>query len=97
MTKEEVLHLGGLARLKMGAAEAEAFRAEISAILEYVGAVNDLVEAGDLEKVPGPIFNVFRADEATNEPEQYRAGVVEAFPRRRGDYLEVKQILNPDS
>lgn len=97
MTKEEILRLANLSRLKMDDGEAEAFRGEISSILEYVSQIDTLVADGDLLKTPGPVRNVFRDDIVTNEPGQYRDDLIDAFPRRRGDYLEVQKILNPDS
>jgi len=97
MTKEEILHLGTLSRIKMSDEEASAFLSEIGSILDYVSAVDSLVEGGDLKKVPGPTHNVFRQDVITNEPGKYTKAIVDAFPQKRGDYLEVKKILNPDS
>lgn len=97
MTKEEILHLGNLSRIKMTDSEAEAFKTEIDSILKYVSAVDELVDKGDLSKEPGPVFNVFRDDVVTNEPGSYTRDIVAAFPLRQGDHLSVKKILNPDS
>lgn len=97
MTKEEILHLGNLSRIKMTDDEAEAFKTEIDAILEYVSAVDKLVDKGDLSKTPGPVFNVFREDVITNDPGEYTPDIVAAFPEKHGDMLKVQKILNPDS
>ncbi len=97
MTKEEILHLGRLSRIKMTDDEVVAFKAEIDPILEYVSAVDRLVDSGDLRKVPGAVHNVFRDDVVSNEPGSYTKDIVGAFPKSRGGLLEVKKILDPDS
>lgn len=97
MTKEEILHLGTLARIRLSEAEAEKFPQEIDSILSYVGQVNDIVSDGALRKEVGPVHNVFREDEITNEPGSYTKDIVAAFPEREDNYLQVKKILNPDS
>lgn len=97
MTKEEILHLGALSRIKMTEEEVEGFKSEIDSILAYVGAVDRLVEKGDLSKTPGPISNVFREDSVTNETGSFAPDLVAAFPDKQGSYLKVKKILNPDS
>lgn len=97
MTKEEILHLGRLSRIKMTDEEADAFKTEIDSILEYVGAVDRLVDSGDLRKIPGAVHNVLRDDLVLNEPGAYTKDIVAAFPKSRGSLLEVKKILDPDS
>ena len=97
MTKEEILHLGTLARIKLNDTEAEELNTEIESILNYVGAVNDIVADKELTKAVGPVHNVFREDEITNEPGAAADEIIEAFPEKKGRHLVVKKILNPDS
>ena len=97
MTKEEILHLGRLSRIKMIDEEVASFKTEIDSILEYVGAVDRLVDSGDLRKIPGTVRNVFRDDVVSNEPGTYTKDIVAAFPESRDGLLEVKKILDPDS
>ncbi len=97
MTKEEILHLGKLSRIKMSEEETHAFKVEIDSILAYVSAVDSLVDKGDLNKLPGVVHNVFRYDIVTNEPGSYTEDLVAAFPEKHGQHLKVKKILNPDS
>lgn len=96
MTKEEILHLGTLSRIKLSDQEAEKLHTEIEAILEYVSVVNDIVAEGDLTKVVGPVHNVFREDEVTSGPGEYTDILVEAFPDKQGRHLKVKKILNQE-
>ncbi len=96
MTKEEILHLGTLSRIRLSDQEAEKLKTEIDSILEYVGQVNELVADGHLEKKVGPVHNVFREDEVTHQSGSYSEALIEAFPEKEGNYLKVKKILNPD-
>jgi aspartyl/glutamyl-tRNA(Asn/Gln) amidotransferase C subunit len=97
MTKEEILQLGNLSRVKMSDNEVAKFQTEIESILEYVGAVNRIVSDLDLKKVPGVVKNVLREDEVVETSPEDIDALVSAFPEKIGDYLKVKKILNPDS
>lgn len=96
MTKEDILHLGTLARIKLSDEEVAVLEKEITAILEYVSAVDAVVPDGSLEKKTGAVFNVFREDEITCEPGSYTEAILAEMPERDGQYLKVKKILNPD-
>ena len=96
MTKEEILHLGTLARIRLSDSEAEKLNTEIDSILAYVGTINDIVAEGDLTKAVGPVHNVFREDEVTNEPGSHTEALLAEFPEKKGQYLKVKKILNTD-
>ena len=48
ITREEVLHVAGLARLELGEEEVERFREQLSAIIDAVSKVSEL----DLRDVP---------------------------------------------
>lgn len=93
MTKEDILHLGALARIKMSDEKAEQFKGEIDSILSYISAVSDIAATGSDEKQLTPRFNVFRDDIVTNEPGSYTEAIVAEFPDRHGPYLKVKKIL----
>lgn len=96
MTKEEILNLGNLSRLKLTDSEAESFSQEVDAILDYVGVIEDITTAEDLSKKVGSVFNVFREDEVTNEPGEFTDKLVAEFPEKENNLLKVKKILNPD-
>lgn len=96
MTKEEILHLGTLARIKLTDAEVEQFQKEISDILGYVGTIDEVVSEGALEKKVGAVYNVFREDEVTNEPGQCTEDLLREMPETQGQYLKVKKILKQD-
>lgn len=97
MTKEEILHLGTLARIRLTDAEADSLRGDISSILEYVSAIDAIVADTTLTKRVGARFNIFRADEVTNEPGEYTEALMAEMPEMEGRYLKVRRILNPDN
>jgi len=97
MTKEEILQLGNLSRVKISDEEVTKFQTEIESILEYVGAVNRIVSDLELEKTPGALKNVMREDVVVEKSKEDTDALVSAFPEKVGDYLKVKKILNPDS
>lgn len=98
MTKDEVLHLAALSRVKLTDEEADHFNNEIEAILSYVSTINDIAaDYQALTKVAGPVHNIFREDTITNEPGSYTKDLHAAFPESEGPYLKVKKILNPDN
>ena len=96
MTKEEILHLGRLSRIKLSDEEVEQFGDEISAILEYVSTVNKISgEEGETKQV-GARYNVFRKDEVTNEPNEYTDELLKEMPETEGRFMKVKKILQND-
>ena len=95
MTKDDVLHLAGLARIKLSDAEVEQFTTEIDAVLQYVSTIDDIVADADLTKKVGAVHNVFRDDVVTNEPESFTKAMSDEFPDSKGRFLKVKKILNP--
>jgi aspartyl-tRNA(Asn)/glutamyl-tRNA(Gln) amidotransferase subunit C len=69
LTLDEVYKIANLARLELSAAEAEQYRRQLSAILDYAERLNEL----DLTAVPAAISatnlqNVLRDDQATPTP-----------------------------
>lgn len=97
MDKAQIEHLGTLSRIKLTAEEVEKLEKEIGSILEYVSVINEVVADAHLEKKVGPVHNVFREDEVTVEADEYTDAIVAEFPEKKGRFLKVKKILNPDS
>ena len=97
MTKEEILHLGTLARIKLDEREVDELQGSISSILEYVSAINAMVTVSVLTKQVGPRYNIFRDDVVTNEPGSHTEALVGEMPETHRQYLKVPKILNPDN
>lgn len=96
MEKEDILHLGNLARIKISDDEAEALRGDITAVLEYVSVVNDIAAEADLTKEVGAVYNVFREDKVTVAPGAHTDDLLAEAPATKGRFLSVKKILNTD-
>jgi len=65
--------------------------------LEYVSTVKNIVaDDSSTEPIVGARYNVLRADEVTNEPGEYTEKLLRAMPKRDGQYMLVKKILNQD-
>ncbi len=93
-TPEDVKKLAALARIPLSEEELPKFVKEFDAILEYVGQLEALeVKKGELLL---PYTNVMREDGEPHAKGKYTKKLVEQFPAREGDYLEVKQIVNYD-
>jgi aspartyl-tRNA(Asn)/glutamyl-tRNA(Gln) amidotransferase subunit C len=97
MTREEIKKLAELSRIELTEAEIEKFTTELSAILSYVSAVQEL--AGDevpTEPVLGDRYNVFRQDAITEGTDEYTADLLAEMPATEGRYLKVKKILQAE-
>jgi aspartyl-tRNA(Asn)/glutamyl-tRNA(Gln) amidotransferase subunit C len=92
MTKEEVLQLASLARIRLSNDEIEVFQRDFDAILGYVDAVREIA-AEETPRQVGPVGNVLRDDVETHEPGKYTDALLAAAPERDGAYVKVKKIL----
>jgi aspartyl-tRNA(Asn)/glutamyl-tRNA(Gln) amidotransferase subunit C len=96
MTKEEIIHLGTLSRIKLSESEVATFSQEIDSILEYVSVVKNITSDEDVDdKKVGAVFNVLREDDVTNVPGTFTEVLLEAMPNREGQFMAVKKILQP--
>ena len=65
ITREEVLHVAGLARLRFTEAQAQTFSDQLGSILEYVEKLDELeLEGVEPTAHVYDIVNAFRADQA---------------------------------
>lgn len=93
LTREDILKLARLARLRLSDDEAEAFQGEISAILGYVEMLQN-VDTGDLKptyQVTG-LSNVTRADEEVNYGTDQLA-LLQNVPKTEKSYIKVKRMI----
>ena len=96
MDAQKVLNLPKLARIEMGAEEAEKLSNEFGAILNYVGEVKKVEEGNKVDKFDKEVYatrNVMREDGEPHESGLYTEQILKQAPAREGDYLKVKKIL----
>ncbi len=94
MNREDIAHLGTLARIELSEAELQKLEGELSSIVSYVSVISDIasLEAGGESQV-GVRHNIFRTDAVTNEPNQYTDDLLREMPATEGRYMKVKKIL----
>ena len=83
-----------LARLDLTDAERAEFSQQLPSILAYVSKLAE-VDTSNVDPKAYIIeeVNVFRADEVKNCDPDVRASVIEAFPRQKGNALQVPGIF----
>ena len=97
ITRADVAHLAGLARIQLREEELDRFGADLGKILDAVATVSLALEgAGDVEPMshPTPIRNVFREDvvRPSLPPEAVLAGA----PASEGQRFLVPKILGEE-
>lgn len=88
--KEDIEKLAALARLKVSPEEADILAKDAEAILSYV---SKLPESPEVHLV-APIRNIMREDGEPHESGIHTESLLAAAPKREGDHIEVKPILN---
>lgn len=94
LTKDEVEHLGRLARLSLTEEEKAQYAVELSAILEFVEQLQE-VDTTDVEptsQVTG-LEDVYREDVVRGCGDEMRKKIIEQFPERDGDLLKVPGVF----
>jgi len=100
ISRADVEHLAGLARIELSEAELDRLAADLPAILEHVATIQEYVgqqAAGDdvpAMSHPLPVDNVFRADEVRPSltPDEALSGAPESEQQR----FVVPKILGED-
>lgn len=93
ISREDVLKLASLSKIKLSEKEVDQFVEELSAIVGYVEQINS-IQLDDLEptdQVTG-LKNVTRPDEII-EYQASKEDLLKNLPARDGDYIKVKRVL----
>jgi len=94
LSKEDILHIAALARLRVSEEEIELYRGQLGSILEYIEKLQEANTDGVEELSRGVAdVNVFREDAVEDCGADVRARLVEAFPRKQGALLEVQAVF----
>jgi aspartyl-tRNA(Asn)/glutamyl-tRNA(Gln) amidotransferase subunit C len=88
ISKEEVLHVAGLARLELTEEEVERFREQLNAILEAVGKVAEL-DLADVEPTAHPLDLVNSWADDEPRPSLSVEEALTNAPDRDGDLFRV--------
>ena len=88
ISRDEVLHVAGLARLDLSEDEIERFRDQLNAILEAVGKVAEL-DLSDVEPTAHPLDLVNAWAEDEPRPSLSVEEALANAPDREGDFFRV--------
>ena len=97
ITRADVAHLAGLARIQLAEPELDRLGADLRKILDAVATVSEALEgAGDVAPMshPTPIRNVFRGDVVT--PSLPPEAVLAQAPASEGQRFLVPKILGEE-
>jgi aspartyl-tRNA(Asn)/glutamyl-tRNA(Gln) amidotransferase subunit C len=97
MEKKDIEHLAKLARIEVTDTEAQTLAGNITSILAYVSEIEKATGKGEEEKKVGPLYNVMREDVNPHEPGLYTEDLLNLVPERKGQYVQVKKILEDKS
>ena len=94
ITKQEVEHIAGLARLELTEKEKEKFATQISSILGYFKELQkvDLSKVEPTAQVTG-LQNVTRSDEVKKCDEETMKKLVAAAPEQADNLVKVKAVF----
>jgi aspartyl-tRNA(Asn)/glutamyl-tRNA(Gln) amidotransferase subunit C len=95
LTRDEVLKVARLARLKLTDAEIDDYTEKLGTILAYVASLNE-IDTEDVEPMVHAVelSNVFRADEVV--PSLPREAALANAPKTDGRFFLVPQILDAE-
>jgi aspartyl-tRNA(Asn)/glutamyl-tRNA(Gln) amidotransferase subunit C len=95
LTRDEVLKVARLARLKLNDAELDDYTEKLGNVLAYVDSLNE-IDTEDIEPMVHAVelSNVFRADEVT--PSLPREAALANAPKTDGKFFLVPQILDAE-
>ena len=92
ITREEIVKLANLSRLKLSDSEIERMKGEMTSILAYVDKLKDAIG-----KETGPVMsvnkNVLREDANPHAGGLYTKKLIDLAPKKDGAFVKVKKIL----
>lgn len=94
ITTEELQHIAHLARLEYTPEALEALRGDFENIFGYIDQLNEVQAVeGRQSAEASSVKNVLRDDETTIKNGEYTEALLDAAPKRRGNFVEVKKII----
>ncbi|OGZ08377.1 MAG: hypothetical protein A3C93_02725 [Candidatus Lloydbacteria bacterium RIFCSPHIGHO2_02_FULL_54_17] len=93
LRKEDIEHLGTLARIGLSEQEKTELLAGVEAVLGYVSNVSGVVTDAESAPVAGSLRNVLREDGEAYPGGAWSEAILANAPRREDDFFKVGQIL----
>ena len=92
ISREDIKKLAALARISLPPEEEEELARDVTSIVGYISLISEA-----LGEHVGPeaekLRNVMREDIASHESSVYTEALLEAAPKREGNFIKVKKIL----
>lgn len=95
ITRQDILKLAELARIRISEEEAEKLAPEAEAILGYVFDVGGASAAGQGDAHTA-LENVMREDGEPHESGAYTKAILAAAPTEKDGYVEVRKVINKE-
>ena len=92
MPKIDIRALASLSRIAITEEEIPNLEAELAGVLAFTGAVQQVEIVIPTGHTAG-LHNITRPDTDPYEPGTFTEALLDAAPKRNGEYLEVKQVL----
>lgn len=94
LSKQEIQHIAGLARLELTDVELEKYGGQLSAVLNYIDQLKE-VDVKGIEPMAqvSCLENVLREDEAKNWDEQEIEIALKNAPEMEDGFIKVKRVI----
>lgn len=94
LSKEEIQHIASLARIKLTEEEETKYQHDLSQVLDFFKELEsvDTAGVGSVGMITGK-ENSYRGDVLVDVPMQTKQGIIEQFPRKKGDALGVPSVF----
>jgi aspartyl-tRNA(Asn)/glutamyl-tRNA(Gln) amidotransferase subunit C len=97
LSRSDIEHLAQLARLNLSEEEMERYAEQLTQVVSYVEQLGAVATDGvSAERGVSGRENVLREDVVSAVPSFDREQALGAFPRRSGDFLEVRAVLGDE-
>ena len=95
ISKKDIKHIAGLARIHLSDKEEEQYTKELSAILDFIAMLKK-VETNDIEPLyqTTGLTNIIRKDEIIYNLDQAKTNsIIDQFPERDSSFVKVGAII----
>ncbi len=94
LSTEEIRHIASLARIRLTEAEEEKYRHDLSQVLDFFRELEtvDTTGVGSVGMITGK-ENAWRADAVVEAAPATRQGILDQFPKKQGDSLQVPSVF----
>ena len=94
LDKDQIKHIANLARLELTSEELALYGSQLSDALNYIDHLRDIDVTGvEPTAQIGGKENIFRGDEAKDWEENEREAALKQVPKREGEQIRVKRVL----